>query len=198
MTRVLRIDSSARTQGSVTRELAASLAAELAGPSGAVTVRDVAAAPPAIVDEAWVGATFTPPAARTAEQLAILADSDALVEELEAADQIVIGVPVYNFSVPAALKAWIDQIGRVHRTFRYTEAGPVGLLDNAKTAWLVVASGGTPLESGIDFATPYLKHVLGFIGITDVRVIDATRWGALTADEQAAIRSDAEAARAAA
>lgn len=198
MTRVLRIDSSARTEGSVTRELAASLAAELAGPTGVVTVRDVAASPPAFVDEAWVGATFTPPEARTADQLATLAGSDALVEELEAADQIVISVPVYNFSVPASLKAWIDQIGRVHRTFRYTESGPVGLLDGAKTAWLVVASGGTPLESGIDFATPYLKHVLGFIGITDVRVIDATRWGFLSEDEQAAIRSDAEAARAAA
>jgi FMN-dependent NADH-azoreductase len=197
MTNILRIDSSARIEGSVTRELSASLAAELAGPDGVVSVRDVAATPPAVVDAAWVGANFTSPDARTDAQRAELANSDALVAELEAADRIVIGVPVYNFSVPASLKAWIDQIGRVHRTFRYTQDGPEGLLDGSKTAWLVVASGGTALDSEIDFATPYLRHVLGFIGITDVRVIDATRWGALKDEEQAAIRADARARAAA-
>jgi FMN-dependent NADH-azoreductase len=95
-----------------------------------------------------------------------------LIAELEAADTIVIGVPLYNFGIPAALKAWIDLIARARRTFRYTEAGPEGLLKDKK-AYLVVASGGVPVGSDYDFATGYLRHVLGFVGITDVTVIDA-------------------------
>ena len=81
----------------------------------------------------------------------------------------------HNFSIPASLKAWIDQIARARETFRYSEAGPEGLL-KGKTAWIVAASGGVPLDSGVDFATPYLRQVLNFVGITDIRVIDATRW----------------------
>lgn len=197
MTRVLRIDSSARTDGSVSRELSATLAADLAGADGEIVVRDLAVQAPEFVDEAWVGANFTAPDQRTAEQEQMLAASEALVAELEAADQIVIGVPVYNFNVPASLKAWIDMIARARRTFRYTEEGPEGLL-TGKTAWLVVASGGTALGSDIDFATPYLKFILGFIGITDVRVIDATRWGFLSEAEKAAVRAEAGAQRTAA
>ncbi|MFP4520195.1 MAG: FMN-dependent NADH-azoreductase [Oceanicaulis sp.] len=195
MTRILRIDSSARTDGSVSRDLSARLARRLAGPSGRVDVRDLAATPPAFVDGAWIGANFTDPAQRSNAQEAELAASEALVQELEAADQIVIGVAIYNFNIPASLKAWIDLIARARRTFRYTEAGPEGLL-KGKTAWLVVASGGTALDSEIDFATPYLKHVLAFIGITDVRVIDATRWGFRTEDEKAAAVEAVEGARA--
>lgn len=186
MTRILQIQSSARTDGSVSRDLTDRLARRLAGRTGEITVRDLAAAPPAFVDAAWIGANFTDPARRTPEQEGELAGSDALVAELEAADQIVIGVPIYNFNIPASLKAWIDQIARARRTFRYTEAGPEGLL-KGKTAWLVVASGGTALDSEIDFATPYLKHVLAFIGVTDVRVIDASRWGFRTEEEKAAV-----------
>ena len=100
-----------------------------------------------------------------------------MVEEIEAADTLVIGVPIYNFGVPAALKAWIDQVARAKRTFKYTSEGPVGLLEG-KTAWLVIASGGTASGSEIDFATNYMRHVLGFIGITDVHVLDASKQGA--------------------
>ena len=96
-----------------------------------------------------------------------------MVAELEAADTIVIGVPIYNFGVPAALKAWVDMVCRARRTFAYTENGPVGLLDNKK-AFLVIASGGTDSGSEIDFATGYLRHVLGFIGIHDVTIVDAS------------------------
>lgn len=197
MSNILRIDSSARTNGSVTRDLSAQLAVDLAGSEAAVIVRDLAATPPAFVDEAWVTANFTDPDARTDAQNQILAGSEALVREVEAADQIVIGAPVYNFNVPASLKAWIDQIARARRTFHYTENGPVGRL-TGKTAWLVVASGGTALGSEIDFATPYLKHVLGFIGITDVRILDATRWGARDEAERGAIRAQASPSKAAA
>jgi len=191
---ILRIDSSARNDGSVSRELSGLLADALAGDAGTVTVRDLATHPVPQINGDWVGANFTDPAERSAEQHAHLAGSDVLVSELKAADQIIIGMPVYNFSVPAALKAWIDQIARARETFRYTENGPVGLLEN-KTAWIVVASGGVPVDSDVDFATPYLRHVLGFVGITDVRVIDGSRWGFRDETDQAAIRELARTAQ---
>lgn len=174
MTNILRIDASARHQGSTTRTLTERLVERLLDQSyGAKIVhRDLAATPPALLDESWVFANFTDDAERSAEQKAALATSDELIAELEAADTIVIGVPVYNFGIPAALKAWIDLIARARRTFRYTEAGPEGLLRNKK-AYLVVASGGVPVGSDYDFATGYLRHVLGFVGITDVTIIAA-------------------------
>ena len=188
---ILRIDSSARAEGSVSRELSALLAGALAGETGSVTVRDLSTQPVSQVDAAWVGANFTDPAVRTDAQRETLSGSDVLVAELKAADQIVIGAPIYNFSIPAALKAWIDQVARARETFRYTEAGPEGLL-TGKTAWLVIASGGVPMDSAMDFATPYLRHVLGFLGIVDVRVIDASRWDFRDVDDQAAIRTLAQ------
>ena len=174
MSHILRIDASARHAGSTTRQLADKLVARLVeqGYGASVTVRDLAATPPALLTENWVGANFTDDDARIADQKAALAASDELIGELEAADTIVIGVPLYNFAVPASLKAWIDLIARARRTFRYTEAGPEGLL-KGKKAYLVVATGGLPVGSDYDFATGYLRHVLGFVGITDVTVIDA-------------------------
>ncbi len=164
---LLRIDSSARITGSVTRMLTDHLVEQLS-PSNTVS-RNVASGTP-FIDEAWVAANFTPVDQRTNEQKATLAHSDDLVSELQAADTIVISAPAYNFSVPASLKAWIDLIGRAGVTFRYTENGPEGLLENKK-AYIVFASGGTPAGAEYDFASTYLKHVLGFIGITDVTMI---------------------------
>ena len=184
MTHVLRIDASMRRDGSVTRELADRVIERL-DPAG-VTRRDLADGVP-LVDETWIGANFTDPAERTEAQRAGLAPSDAMIAELQAADTVVIGLPVYNFGVPAAFKAWIDQIARARVTFRYTEDGPVGLLEG-KRAIVVVASGGTPVDSAIDFATPYVRHVLGFVGISDLTVIPAAE---LMADPQAA-RAKAE------
>ena len=122
--------------------------------------------------ESWVGANFTPDEARTAEQVQTLALSDTLIAELEAADTLVLGVPLYNFGVPAAFKAWIDLVARARKTFKYTENGPVGLLQDKK-AYVVIASGGTKSGSEIDFATGYMRHLLGFLGITDVTFIAA-------------------------
>ena len=189
MTNILRIDASARHTGSTTRTLADRLVERLLGQSyGAKVIhRDLAATPPALLDESWVFANFTDDAERSAEQKAALETSDALIAELEAADTIVIGVPVYNFGVPAALKAWIDLIARARRTFRYTEAGPEGLL-TGKKAYLVVASGGVPGGSAYGFAPGYMRHVLGFVGITDVTVIDA---GAQMMDGEAVNRATA-------
>ncbi len=167
---VLHIDSSARFQGSITRELSARIAQGL---GGKILRRDLADSLPQI-NEAWVGANFTPLDQRNAAQRDTLALSDALVAELEAADTVIIGVPIYNFGVPTSLKAWIDLVARAGRTFRYSQSGPEGLL-KGKRAILVVASGGTQIGSEIDFATPYLRHVLGFLGIEDVEIVTADR-----------------------
>jgi len=170
---VLRIDASAKAEGSTTRQLADETIDRLRATHGeiALTVRDLSQGVPLLSPD-WIGANFTPEEERTEAQRGALALSDTLVAELQAADVVVIGVPVYNFGIPAALKAWIDQIARARVTFRYTEDGPVGLLQGKK-AYLLAASGGTGLGSEIDFATPYMRHILGFVGITDVTVIGA-------------------------
>jgi FMN-dependent NADH-azoreductase len=167
----LRIDASARREGSVSRDLTDKVISHLA-PARTIT-RDLAQGLP-LIDEAWVGANFTPTDQRTPEQVETLALSDALIAEVTAADTLVIGLPIYNFGVPAALKAWIDQIARAGVTFQYTETGPKGLL-SGKRAIVVVASGGTEAGSDIDFATGYIRHVLGFIGIEDVTLVTADR-----------------------
>jgi FMN-dependent NADH-azoreductase len=174
--KVLRVDSSARGEGSVSRRVADSLIERLGGSDGAIdlTVRDLAIEAPRLVDAAWVDANFTPIEQRSPAQRAALAESDALVAELMDADVLVIGVPVYNFGIPASLKAWVDMIARARLTFRYTDNGAVGLL-RGKRAFLVVASGGTAVGGEVDFATGYLRHVLGFLGIDDVEIIAANR-----------------------
>ena len=173
--RVLRVDASARVEGSVTRQLAdhlvEGLAARVAGL--AVTRRDLAQGLP-FVDADWVAANFTDPDARSAAQCDKLAGSDTLVGEVMDADVWVIATPIYNFGVPASLKAWVDQVARARLTFRYTEQGPQGLLANKKV-YILTATGGIEVGSSIDFATPWLKFVLGFLGATDVEVIAADR-----------------------
>ncbi len=174
--RILRVDGSMRTQGSQSRALTDKVIERLqAGAAQTeVTRLDLAATDLSFVDEAWISANFTDPADRSAEQKEKLAASDAFVSQVIAADTLVIGTPIYNFSVPAAVKAWIDMIARARETFRYTENGPEGLLQGKK-AIIVITSGGTPVGSEIDYATDYLRHVMGFIGITDVIIVDAGR-----------------------
>ncbi|KMW60516.1 FMN-dependent NADH-azoreductase [Candidatus Rhodobacter oscarellae] len=171
---ILRIDASARRTGSISRGLLDRLIARYEAEGGAqVTTRDLADALPHI-DETWIGANFTPAADRSPEQRARLALSDTLVAELQAADTVLIGLPIYNFGVPASLKAWIDLVARAGLTFRYTPDGPQGLLEG-KRAVVAIASGGTEAFSSIDYATTHLKHVLGFLGIHDVQFIRADR-----------------------
>ncbi len=167
---ILRIDASARRTGSVSREIGDSVLA--AHPDATVVTRDLAVTPLSQIDETWVGANFTPASDRTAEQVEALALSDALVAELQAADTIVLGLPIYNFGVPAGLKAWIDLVARAGVTFRYTETGPVGLLTGKKVI-VAYASGGTPLGADYDFASGYLRHVFGFLGIADIAFVTA-------------------------
>ncbi len=162
---VLRVDSGADHPGSVSRGLANALTSRIVGP-GDVLVQRTAAEGFPVVTGAWVAASFAdgdPSALKT---------SDELVDELLSADELVLVAPMYNFGVPAAMKAWIDQVVRAGRTFRFTEHGPVGLL-TTRRAWIVTASRGTPIGSEIDFNTTYLRAILGFMGVADVRVIAA-------------------------
>ncbi|UWP89663.1 FMN-dependent NADH-azoreductase [Aliiroseovarius crassostreae] len=168
MTNILRIDSSARTEGSVSRQLADRFMARL---TGDVTHRDLANGLPHL-DAVWTGATFTPVDARSEEQTAALALSDELLSEVQAADTIVISTPIYNFTIPSTLKTWLDHLARAGVSFRYTENGPEGLL-GGKRVVVVLASGGVPVGAPVDFATPYLKHMFGFLGITDVEFVGA-------------------------
>lgn len=172
---VLEVTASGRSMTSASRRLSQDLINALEDRFGNVQTvrRDLSAGIP-FVDEAWIEANFTAEESRTAKHREALALSDSLVAELKEADVLVIGVPMYNFNIPASLKAWVDMIARARLTFRYTEDGPKGLLEGKK-AYIVVATGGVPVGSPVDFATPYLKHVLGFIGIDDVEVIAADR-----------------------
>lgn len=174
--KILHINSSGRFDGSVTRDISAQLVSQIVQQTSHETIAlDLAEGLP-FIDEQWIAANFTDPEQRSDRQKAKLALSDSLVNDLQQASHIVIAAPIYNFSVPAVLKAWIDMVARARVTFRYTENGPEGLL-KGKKAYLVVASGGVPLESEYDFATPYLRQVMGFLGIDDVTVINANELG---------------------
>ncbi len=164
-TKILRLDAGAAHDGSITRSLGDTVVERLAASTDAtVTTRDLTAGLP-FVDSDWVAAAATGSGSAT---------SDELVDELLAADVLVITAPIYNFGVPAALKAWIDQVARAGRTFQYTDEGPKGLLEGTR-AVVVAASGGTEIEGEADFAVPYLRFVLGFLGITDVQVVGASQ-----------------------
>lgn len=170
MTRtVLHIDASARANGSTSRDLSARIVTRLQADT--VIRRDLIQALPHVTED-WIAANFTPADQRSTAQQDILSLSDQLVAELQQADTIVIGLPVYNFNVPASLKAWIDLIARVGLSFEYGETGPRGLL-TGKKAIIAFVSGGTQIGSDIDFASGYMRHILGFVGITEVEFIAA-------------------------
>jgi FMN-dependent NADH-azoreductase len=185
---ILKIDSSSRQETSVSRQLSKRVAARLLAenPNAEVVSRNVTSGL-SPVSEDWITANFTPADDRSDDQKNILSLSDELVSELKQADIILIGLPIYNFGIPASLKAWVDLIARVGATFSYTEQGPQGLL-SGKRVIVSVASGGVPVGSPVDFATTFLTHILGFIGITDVTYILAT---GLAMDAESTI-SDAE------
>lgn len=189
---ILHLDSSARKAGSISRSLTEKLVSALAGGGAEIIRRDVGTETLPIVTEDWVNANFTPDEDRSDEQQKTLQLSDELIGELEAADTLVLGVPIYNFGVPAAYKAWVDLVSRARKTFKYTENGPEGLL-KAKKAYVVIASGGTASDSDLDFATPYVRHALAFIGITDVTVIAADQLMMSGEDKLAAVTAQVEA-----
>jgi FMN-dependent NADH-azoreductase len=163
---------------SVSRELTREFVSnwKASHPSGKVIDRDLAANPPKPLDQAWIYATFTPEEALQPEQKDLIAYSNEAIAELEQADEYVIGVAMHNFSIPAVLKLWIDQVVRRGRTFSYGAEGPKGLLSGKKATVLVATGGvydaGTPYAA-FNFIEPYLRTVLGFVGITDVKFVTA-------------------------
>ncbi|MEM7666189.1 MAG: NAD(P)H-dependent oxidoreductase [Pseudomonadota bacterium] len=173
MSNILYITASIRDEESVSRKLGRTLIEGLATKNGAtVTNRDLARNDIPFVSWDRFQAGLTAKDERTAEQIELAAYADTLIGELQAADTIVIATPVYNFGVPATVKAWADLVARAGTTFKYTENGPVGLLEGKK-AYIVGASGGTAIGSEIDFMSSWLKFFLGFIGISDVEIVAA-------------------------
>lgn len=180
--KILHIDSSINAGNSVSKGLTQSIVDRLqaAHTDTSVTYRDLGAAALGEIDGAWLAAVHTPEEARDGEQAETATLADTLVAEVQDADTIVIGLPVYNFAAPSQLKDWIDHIARAGVTFKYTEKGPEGLIKDTR-AIVAYSSGGTPFGSDYDYASGYIRHVLGFIGITDVQFVVADK-GAVDAE----------------
>jgi FMN-dependent NADH-azoreductase len=196
MTQILVIESSANLASSVSRDLTQAFLAgyKTAHPDVSVVTRDLATDPVPHLGVDLIGGFFGKPEDLTATQKSAIAVSDTLIDEVEASDIIAIGAPMYNFSIPSTLKAWIDHILRAGRTFRYGANGPEGLVSGKKVV-LFLASGGVYSEGPYkpyDFQETYLRGVLGFIGLTDVTVVRAEGL-AMGADAAATAVSDAKA-----
>ena len=190
---ILQINASARREAANSTRVADSITARLqaTNPAASLTLRDLAVTPHPVLDEAALGALFTQAEKRSAEQAARVALDDALIAEVQAADAIVIGVPMYNFGVPVQLKNWIDAIARAGVTFRYTANGPEGLV-KGKNVYVALARGGLYRDTPADSQVPYLKSVLAFLGMTDVEFIYAEGL-AMGADSASKAFAEAEA-----
>ncbi|CAG8867615.1 FMN-dependent NADH-azoreductase [Pseudomonas fluorescens] len=174
MSRVLIIESSARQQDSVSRQLTRDFIQQwqAAHPADAVTVRDLAVNPVPHLDANLLGGWVKPEDQRSSDELQALARSNELTDEVLAADVLVLAAPMYNFAIPSTLKAWLDHVLRAGITFKYTPTGPQGLL-TGKRAYVLTARGGIHAGAVTDHQEPYLRQVLGFIGIHDVTFIHA-------------------------
>jgi len=174
MNNLLRIKSSLFPDASVSNQLSDELLEALreAGKDFAVVERDFNAEPIPHLDAAWVAAIATPADQRSAEQQERVAFSDTLIQEVLDADTLVLNLPMYNFTVPSMMKAWIDHVARAGTTFAYTQNGPKGLLRDKKV-YVVVAMGGLHEPGGSDFLRPYIKQSMAFIGLDDVEFVAA-------------------------
>lgn len=178
MSRLLAISSSPNSSGSKTKALIDQFIQDWSteDPMTEITTRDLGKNPPPHLDGQTIGAFYTPEDTLSDAQRAQLAYSDTVIAELQSADVILIGAPMHNFGIPSTLKAWIDHVARVGKTFKYGDSGPVGLLQNKKV-YILAARGGDYSENSpahaMDQQTPYLKTVLGFMGLTDVTFINA-------------------------
>ena len=185
---ILYVTSSSRGSESYSNRVAQNVLDELLArtPGATVITRDLAREPLPHITDDLVTATRSPTGPQTDAQRALLAQSDALVDELLAADVVVIGAPMINFTIPTNLKAWIDYVARPGRTFSYSEKGPKGLV-TGKNVIIVAARGGVYSRAGnaLDFQLPYLKSVLAFLGMTDVEVleVEGTAYGPEAAEK---------------
>lgn len=188
---ILQINSSARSNGSESTRLADAIVAKVAaGGNASIVRRDLAAQPHPVLDEAALQALFTPAEQRTPEQAARVALDDALIAQVQSADVIVIGAPMYNFGITVQLKSWFDAIARAGVTFKYGPTGPVGLL-TGKKVYVAVTRGGLHKDAPSDTQLPHLKTFLAFVGLTDVQFVFSEGHG-LGADAVARARADAE------
>ena len=174
---ILQVISSARGAESVSTKLSQGIIDKLlaAHPGSTVVVRDLAKHPFPHLEEAHLKSYFTPAEGRSPEQQEAVRHSDEAIAQVQAADVLVIGSPVYNFSITSTLKSWLDHLARAGVTFRYTPAGPEGLIQGKKV-YVAIASGGVYSEGpaqAYDFAAPYLKVILGFLGMRDVTIVRA-------------------------
>ncbi len=174
MAKVLHVDSSASLKQSTSRQLTQQFLEQWRRqhPQDQIVKRDIVNPGLPHLDEATIGAFFTPPENRSPEQEKTIQLSETLVDELLDADVVVLSAPMYNFSIPSTLKAYIDHVVRAGKTFAYGANGPQGLAQDKKV-YVILTSGGDYKGLPIDFQEPYLKHILGFIGITDVTFIQA-------------------------
>lgn len=176
MKTILFVNASLSGEKSVSRTVAADLIARLQrdNPGAVVVERDLGRNPPPHVDFAVLGAAGVPAGERDAEQAGHAALADRLIEEVEAADALVLAVPLYNFSVPSPFKAWVDHVLRARRTFRYNADGSVAGLLGGRKVYVVSGRGGIYSEGparGMDFLEPWLRTVLGFVGLDDVTFV---------------------------
>jgi FMN-dependent NADH-azoreductase len=200
MKTLLQIQSSIFSDGGQSSQLARRYVAAWreANPDGRVIVRDLAKEPVPHLDGARFGAFLAKPEARTPEQQAVIQYSDALIDELKSADVVVLGLPMYNFGLPSALKAYFDHVARAGVTFGYTEKGPVGLL-TGKKVYVFAARGGMYAGTPNDTQTPYVRTFLGFLGMTDVTFVYAEGLAISESSKQQGVaRAEAEVDRLAA
>ena len=182
MNRLLIVNSSPRSN-SISRKLTRQFAEDwkALNPSSRIVERDLSDGTIPYLSESWIEAAYTPEAKRTPAQRELLALSDVLVDELLAADVILLGIPMHNFSVPASFKAWIDQIARAGKTFSYTDKGPKGLIPSSKKVVAILSRGGVYAaensQGGMDFQVSYLRQVLGLVGLTNITFVHADRQG---------------------
>ena len=174
---IYHLDASSRLENSTTRKFSKLIVDTLIEKQDQkVTYRDIGKADGLkFVDNVVVSGLFTPEQDRTAEQKESLSPSDRVIQEAEENETWVIGLPIYNFSMPATFKTWADMLARARKTFQYTENGPIGLLKNKKV-YAVIASGGTAIDSDIDFCTPWLRQYMKFLGIEDLTIIHADQF----------------------
>jgi len=178
MPTLLHVDSSPLGEASLTRNLSSEFVRSWrqAHPDGEVIARDLSATVFPVIDAAWIGAAITPEAQLTAAQRELLALSETLIGELQRADEWVFGVPMHNFTIPATLRLWLDQVVRAGKTFSYASGAPQGLLQGKKVHFLLASGGqygpGSP-AAAMNFVEPYLRMIFGFLGVTDVSVLQA-------------------------
>ncbi len=177
MLKVLQLKTSIldkQDQQGVSSELSDELLAQLRAEYGEleVTQRSFSQNPVPYFDQQWLQALMTPSEQRSQQQSDKVAYSDSLIDELQQADILLVGVPMYNFAIPATLKSWTDHVARAGVTFKYTPTGSQGLLKNKKVI-AVLSSGGQHEEGVTDFIRPYLRTLFGFLGMTDIEFIVA-------------------------